>query len=78
MKQKRKLVQKTFPFTLQVRVIYQQGHDQVLRCYLHLEEILVIIKEMHNSVGGGHFLVDITNRKIMDAKHWCPTLHKDV
>ncbi len=50
----------------------------MLRCYLHLEEILVIIKEMHNSVGGGHFLVDITNRKIMDAKHWCPTLHKDV
>jgi hypothetical protein len=33
----------------------------VLRRYLHLKEILVIIKEMHNDMGGGHFLANITS-----------------
>jgi len=33
---------------------------------------------MHNNVGGGHFSIDITNRKILNAKYWWPTLHKDV
>jgi hypothetical protein len=29
----------------------------------------MIIKEMYNDVGGGHFLAHIINRKILDAKY---------
>jgi hypothetical protein len=38
----------------------------------------MIIKEMHNDVGGGHFSAHIINQKILDAKYWWPTLYKDV
>jgi hypothetical protein len=50
----------------------------VLRHYLHSNLFLVIIKEMHNDVGGGHFSIDITSRKILNVKYRWPTLHKDV
>jgi len=33
---------------------------------------------MHDDMGGGHFSTNITSRKILDAKYWWPTLHKDV
>jgi hypothetical protein len=45
---------------------------------LHDEEISVILWEMHKGVGGGHFWTDITAQKVLDAKYWWPTLHKDV
>jgi hypothetical protein len=32
---------------------------------------------MHEEVGGGHFS-EITIHKILDAKYWWPTMHKDV
>lgn len=41
--QKRKLALKAFPFTLKAGVFYRQGHGQVLRCCVQLEEISIII-----------------------------------
>jgi hypothetical protein len=75
---KKELALKAFPFTLHVGVFYRQGQDWVLKCCPHLEEISMIIKEMHNDVGGGHLSTHIINQKILDAKYWWPTLHKDV
>ncbi len=42
------------------------------------KKILIILQEMHEGVGGVHFLVDITIPKKFPIKYWWPTFHKDV
>jgi hypothetical protein len=37
-----------------------------------------MLQEMHEGVGGGHFLAKFIVCKILDAKYWWPTMHKDV
>jgi hypothetical protein len=44
----------------------------------HLKSIDFFIKELHEKVVGGHFVVDIITKKIMDEGHWCPTLFYDI
>jgi hypothetical protein len=33
------------------------------------------LQELHFGVVGGHFSVDVTTRKILDASYWWATLH---
>ncbi len=33
------------------------------------------LQELHFGVVGGHFSVDVTTRKILDASYWWPTPH---
>ncbi len=44
---------------------------------MHDDEILIILQEMHERVGGGHFLTYIIAQKVLNAKYWWPTLHRD-
>jgi hypothetical protein len=59
-------------------ILYHLKQDYVLCCYLELEVIIIILSELHNGVGNGHFLIDITIRIILDVIYWWPTIHKDV
>ncbi len=60
---------KALPFTIIRRKLYNQGQDQILRQCLHDDEILIVLQEMHKGVGGGHFLIDIIVRKVLDVKY---------
>jgi hypothetical protein len=32
----------------------------------------IVLKELHEGVVGGHFVVDIIAKKILDVKYWWP------
>jgi hypothetical protein len=36
------------------------------------------MKELHEGPSKGHFATEITQRKILDARYWWPTMYKDV
>jgi hypothetical protein len=36
------------------------------------------MKELHEGPSRGHFVMEITQRKILDARYWWPTMYKDV
>jgi hypothetical protein len=36
------------------------------------------MKELHEGPSRGHFTIEITKRKILDARYWWPTLYIDV
>jgi hypothetical protein len=57
------------PFTIIDGKLYKQREDQILRRCLHDNEISVILREMHERVGGRHFLMDIITQKVLDAKY---------
>ncbi len=38
----------------------------------------IVLKELHEKVARGHFVVDITTKKILDVGYWWPTLFKDI
>jgi hypothetical protein len=64
--QKQQLVRKEKPFTLQKGIFYRMGQDK-FRCYVTTNETQMILRELHEGFGGGHFVVDITAKKIFDA-----------
>jgi hypothetical protein len=59
MEHKKKLVLKALPFTIIKGKSYKQGQNQFLHPCLHDDNILVILWEMHEGVGGRHFSIDI-------------------
>jgi hypothetical protein len=36
------------------------------------------MKELHEGPLRGHFVTEITQRKILDARYWWPTLYKNM
>jgi hypothetical protein len=58
---------KALPFTIINGQLYKQRQNQILHRFLHHDKISIILWEMHKGVSGGHFLVDITSRKVLDA-----------
>jgi hypothetical protein len=44
------------------------GQDNRFRCYVTIDEAHTIIWELHERIGGGHFIVDITAKKIFDVR----------
>ncbi len=65
----KKLVLMALPFTIIKGKLYKQGQDQILHQCLCDDEIFVILQEMHERVGGGHFLADIPAQKLLVAKY---------
>ena len=71
-KKKKILTIKSDPYTLINGNLYRLGLDAILRrCSLEHER-KKIIQEAHSGVEGGHFLVDITIMKILQAGMWWP------
>ena len=58
--------------------LYCKGKDQVIRKVPLSLEIQDIIASCHEGVCGGHFALDITSRKILQAGFVWPSLQRDV
>ncbi len=58
--------------------MYRMGQDNKLHRCLTTLEAHIVLKELHERVVRGHFVVDITMKQILDVGYWCPTLFKDI
>ncbi len=76
--QKKKLILRALRFYLIQGKLYHQGQDQVLKHCLQDSKIPIVLQEMHEGVNGGHFSSNTIVHKILDAKYWWSTMHKDV
>ncbi len=60
--QKQKLAIKVEPFTLKEIIMYIVGQDNKMsRCFT-TSEAQIVLKELHEGVVGGHFVVDIITK----------------
>ena len=58
-------------------VLFRKNYDGVfLRC-LEREDVVKVVKELHDGPAGGHFSGDTTAHKILRARYYWPTLFKD-
>lgn len=63
-KQKQRLAFKAGPYTIIANTLYKQGKDCVLRRCVTGSEVPQILKECHDNPAGGHFVGDVTARKV--------------
>ncbi len=57
--------------------MYKMGQkNKMCRCLTTLEA-QILMKELHEGVPIGHFVANITIKKILDVGYWWPTLFKD-
>jgi len=56
---------KTLPFTLIEGQLYKHGHYKGLMKCSTSYQIQMVLHEMHQGMGGGHFFVDITSTKFL-------------
>ncbi len=54
------------------------GQDNKLRKCLTTTKAHMVMKELHEGPLGGHFAIEITHRKILDAGYWWPTIYRDM
>ncbi len=54
------------------------GEDNKLRRCLTIIEAQMVMKELHEGPSKRHFATEIMQRKILDARYWWLTMHKDV
>ncbi len=38
----------------------------------------MVMKELHEGPSRGHFAIEITQRKILDARYWWPTMYRNM
>ncbi len=75
--EKQKLAKKVERFILKEGIMYKVGQNNRMHKFLTTSKAQIILKELHEIVARGHFAIDITIKKILDAKYWWPTLFKD-
>ena len=68
---------KETPYTLINGSLYKLGQDDILRRYVLPYECQLTINEAHAGAAGGHFQVDTTIKKILQARLWWPTINRD-
>jgi hypothetical protein len=57
--------------------LYKLGEDGILRRCVLEHERLIILEEEHDGIVGGYYTLKSTTHKILCARIWWPTLHKD-
>jgi hypothetical protein len=45
------------------------GQDNKMRRCLTTSKAHIVLKELHEGVVGGHFIINITTKKILDARY---------
>ena len=75
--QKKQLVVHATDFTLIPRQLYKLGPDEILRRYVLEHEQRRILEESHVGFVGGHYVGKPTVQKVLTARLWWPTVHKD-
>jgi hypothetical protein len=63
---------------MKIEILYRMGHDNRLKRCLSTIEAQKVMKELHEGVVRKHFAIEITNKKILDARYWWPTMYSDV
>ncbi len=74
--QKQKLARKAKPITVKEGIMYKVGQDNKMHRCLTTLEAQIILKELHG-VARGHFVANITAKKILDVRYWQLILLKD-
>jgi hypothetical protein len=75
--QKKQLVVKATDYQLIIGNLYKLGVDRILqRCVLEHERSM-ILEEVHDEIARGHYVGKATMEKILCARLWWPTLHKN-
>ncbi len=72
--QRQYLTQRAKPFVLQKRVLHKFGHYNKFFRILQLEQMSIVLQELHG-VTGGQFSFDIIVQKILDVSYWWPTMN---
>ena len=57
--------------------LYKLGPDEILKRYVMEHERPLILAEAHEGLAGGHYGGSATTKKILCARLWWPTLHKE-
>jgi hypothetical protein len=73
---KRHIALKALRFTLVDGKFHYLGQDTVLRHCLDVEEVAIVLTELHKGMGVNHFSIHITIKNILDVRYWWPTIHK--
>ena len=60
------------------KYMYHKGVDGIMRRVLCHDEIFDCLKASHEEGCGGHFSVDITRRKVLDAQLMWPSMNRDI
>jgi hypothetical protein len=58
--------------------MYKVGQNNKMRKCLTTLEAHIVFKELHEGLARGHFVANITSKKIFNARYWWPTLFKDI
>ncbi|MCO5553279.1 hypothetical protein L7F22_006800 [Adiantum nelumboides] len=58
--------------------LYHKGVDGVMRRVLYQDEFFDCLRTCHEEGCGGHFGVEITRRKVLDAQLMWPSMNRDV
>jgi hypothetical protein len=53
------------------------GQSNKFKRCVTIDEGQMILREFHEGFGGGHFVVDITAKKILNVGYWWPKLFHD-
>lgn len=77
MKQKKDLVVRAADFSLIVEHLYKMIPDEVLHRYIPEHEQQSILKKAHAGVARAHYVGKANLQKILRARLWWPTVHKD-
>jgi len=59
-------------------VLYIMGQDNILRQCLVTTKVQKVIKELHDGIVRGHFIIEITHKKSLDVGYFWPTIYKNV
>ncbi len=76
--QKQRLVRRAKHFTLKNGELYKMGQDNKLRRCLTTTKAQMVMREMHERPSRGHFVIETTQRKILDVGYQWPTMYRDV
>jgi site-specific recombinase XerC len=68
--EKQKLTRKSKPFTLKEGIVYRMGQGNKMRRCLTTSKAQNILKELHEGVARGQFVIDIIAKKNLDVGYW--------
>jgi hypothetical protein len=75
--QKKNLVDRPAKYQLIAGHLYKLGAYNILRRCVMGHERTIILAESHEGLVGGHCARKATTQKILHARLWWPTFHKD-
>jgi hypothetical protein len=55
---------------MKIDVLHIMGQDNRLRQCLSTTEVQKVIKELHDGIVRGHFIIEITQKKILDVGYF--------